>query len=88
MTPSDQEKPKASPDPDPYANTDRDDATTGISHQRKAGQNGLADEDTPQWAPPEHQPEPRPDEERPEPRPVDPVLRKDNPTQSNTNSPA
>lgn len=45
-----------------YGNTDRDDATTGTSHPREAGDAGFADEDQPPWSPPESKPEPRPAE--------------------------
>lgn len=43
---------------DRFANTERDDATVGTSHQRKADPK-LADKDQPKWQPPE-QPAPRP----------------------------
>ena len=44
---------------DRYSNTDRDEATLGVSGNR-TNDPGLANEDQPTWAPPEGQPEPRP----------------------------
>lgn len=41
-------------------NTTRDEATTGKNQNLSTPQPGLADEDTPQWRPPETDPEPRP----------------------------
>ena len=43
-----------------FKNTKRDEATTGTNRDRFEAQPGLADENTPEWAPPEDQPEPRP----------------------------
>ncbi len=42
-----------------FANTDRDDATVGVKHERNVDPK-LADKDQPTWQPPESQPEPRP----------------------------
>lgn len=62
-------------------NTERDEATLGVSRNRRDDP-GLANEDQPTWQPPESQPEPRP---------AEPIL--NNPSQlsnpnTNTNSPA
>ena len=43
-----------------YQNSTRDAATTGRSGVKFEPQTGLADEDQPQWQPPESMPEPRP----------------------------
>ncbi|MGE3759373.1 MAG: hypothetical protein AB7H97_16540 [Pseudobdellovibrionaceae bacterium] len=50
---------------DRFSNVDRDEATLGVSGNRE-NNSGLAPEDLPTYAPPEHQPEPRP---------VDPVMK-------------
>ena len=47
---------------DTLRNTVRDEGTTGKNQQKADQQPGLADEDTPQWRPPEADPEPRPPE--------------------------
>ena len=52
---------------DRFSNVDRDEATLGVSGNRK-NDPALANEDQPPWAPPESQPEPRP---------VDPILNQD-----------
>jgi hypothetical protein len=49
---------------DRYSNVDRDEATLGVSGNRKNNP-GLSNEDQPAWAPPEG---------HPEPRPVEPIL--------------
>lgn len=61
---------------DRLSNTDRDEATLGVSGNRK-NDPGLADEDQPVYRPPEGQPEPRP---------VEPILTST--PNTNTNSPA
>ena len=43
-----------------FENTDRDEATLGLSKSRKQSPQGVADEDQPVQRPPESQPEPRP----------------------------
>ena len=45
-----------------YRNTQRDDATTAKNQLKADEQPGLANEDTPEWRPPESDPEPRPPE--------------------------
>ena len=65
---------------DPFANTERDEGTLGVRHDRKVNP-ALADEDQPTWQPPES---------IPEPRPADPIMKptqQSNPS-TNTNSPA
>lgn len=44
---------------DRFSNVERDEATLGVSGNRK-NDPGLSNEDQPAWAPPEGQPEPRP----------------------------
>lgn len=48
-----------------FDNTERDEGTTGVSRDRHQDP-ALADEDQPQWQPPES---------IPEPRPADPILK-------------
>ena len=64
-----------------FANTDRDEATLGLTRVRQPIPDGVADEDQPIQRPPETQPEPRP---------ATPVMNSSpNSSQStNTNSPA
>lgn len=52
------ETPKNKQD-DRFSNTDRDEATLGVSGNRK-NDPGLSNEDQPPYSPPESQPEPRP----------------------------
>jgi hypothetical protein len=64
-----------------YENIDRDEATLGLTKNRKDSPKGVADEDQPIQRPPETQPEPRP---------ATPIMSPSlNTSQStNTNSPA
>jgi hypothetical protein len=66
--------------PDRFANTERDDATLGVSKTRNVPKE-LANEDQPTWQPPESQPEPRP---------ANPIMNPSQPSNqsTNTNSPA
>ena len=73
---------------DRFSNTDRDEATLGVSGNRKNNP-GLANEDQPAYQSPEGKPEPRPPEGQPEPRPPEPIMNSTpQSTIPNTNSPA
>ncbi len=63
---------------DRFSNTDRDEATLGVSGNIKNNP-GLSNEDQPTYRPPEG---------IPEPRPVEPILNPNSSQSTDTNSPA